>query len=579
MASAPSSSSLLTRITKLFSRSEETPSISVGDATQELPAQRLASLVGAASPPLTGKSADSDEQANNAAIEEYERDAAEAARTEGPSYNDWQEHKAGEYFVSDEQEQEAMNDFFQNNPVEDSLAVDIPAPAALPKTPEDFAKYIDDHAEPTTLAAFQQQFKKIGVADITILSGHTVSADRLRGDVRYNIRPANMDELRPEIAKAAAAGRLPAQGSTVASLGGTVNLDERRDPATPRPLDLLGKSGMMRDATAELLQRRQDEGRSDPGLSKNHKAIIEDFLRQNATPSQVADFQQQLDDKGSATLTLVTAQTITASRTNGPKDLPAVHYDIRPATKEEYEPHLAAIQSKVVADQGAGRAATPQTVTDSIGRQNNYPAAGGKETYLHVNGAQGRDIAQFAGKLTELENTLETKGEASIALAPGVRISGSTGTSSFGEAFQDSFTLEYQNGSQKDLTALLQASIGKSIPQTAQNYLDKQPVAVELSGEQARLLIADAHPNNPPAQARALYAITNTDEPVTILQGSVSLDYSADAQGYFAVMDKEAKPALDQKLTQLQAKEDRKYQPSQQQASSQRNRDNDYERD
>lgn len=581
MASAPSSSSLLSRITKLFSRSDEAASISANDAINQLPAQRLASLVGEASPPLTGKSADSDEQANNAAIEEYERDAAEAARTEGPSYNDWQEYKVGEYFLSDDQEQEAMNDFFQNNPVEDSLAVDIPAPAALPKTPEEFAKFIDDHAEPAALAAFQKQFRAIGVADITVLSGQTVSATKHRGDVSYNIRPATMDELRPEIAKAAASGRLPAPDATVAQQGGTVTLDEGRQPNTTRPLDLSLKSDMMKDATADLLRRRESQGRADPTLSKNHKAIVEDFLAQNATPAQVADFQQQLASNGSATLTLVTAQTITAARTNSPKDLPSTRYGIRPATKEEYQSHLAAIQAKINGEIEARKAATPQVLTDSIGRQNNTPAGfGGTETYLRVTSAQGRQVANFAGKLEELESTLEMKGEAFIQLAPGIRIIGSTDTSSFGEAFADGLTLEYKNESKEDLAGLLKASLGTSIEETAQRYSDKHPVAVLLTGEQARLLIADAHPNNPPAQARALFAITNTEEPVSVLNGSVSLDYSNDAPGYFAVLDKNAKSALDQKLIQLQTREDQKYQSSRQQHPSQRySRDNDYERD
>ena len=580
MASAPSSSSLLSRISKLFSRSEEAPSINADHAAPEAPAQRLAWLIGDASSPLTGKGAEAEEEANDAALEEAERDAAEAARSEEPSYNDWLEHKAGEHFLSDDQEQAAMDTFFENDQRQGATTLPSSSPA-LPRTPEEFAKFIDDHAEPAALAAFQKQFRAIGVADITVLSGQTVSATKHRGDVSYNIRPATMDELRPEIAKAAANGRLPTSDATVAKQGGTVTLDEGRQPNTTRPLDLSLKSEMMKDATADLLRRRESEGRADPALSKNHKAIVEDFLTHKATPAQVADFQQQLASTGAATLTLVTAQTITAARTNGPKDLPSTRYDIRPATKDEYQPHLAAIQTKVNEEIEARKAATPQVFTDSVGRQNNTPGGiSGKDTYLRVTSAQGREVAKFAGKLAELESTLRTEGEAFIQLAPGIRIIGSTDTSSFGETFADGLTLEYKNESQKDFADLLKASLGTSIEETAQHYSDKHPVAVLLTGEQARLLIADAHPNNPPAQARALFAITNTEEPVTVLNGSVSLDYSNDAPGYFAVLDKNAKPALDQKLIQLQTRENQKYQSSRQQQSSQRSsRDDDYERD
>ncbi len=491
MASAPSSANLLSRISRLFSRSEGQVQRLPLEASLN-PAQRLASVMGEASPPLTGGSAALDKEADGAVLENYERELGHQAgehflsdEQEQEAMNDfWEGNKAGEFFLKNEEEQQAKNDVFIKNPVQTSFTTEAAPLPTLPKSPEEFAKFIDDHAEPAALAVFQKQFRAIGVADITVLSGQTVSASKHHGDVSYNIRPATMDELRPEIAKAAASGRLPTPDPTVARQGGTVTLDEGRQPTTPRPIDLSQRSEMMKDAAAKFLRRREIEGRADASLGKNHKAIVEDFLAQNATPAQVADFQQQLDTQGSATLTLVTAQTITATRINGPKDLPSMRYDIRPATREEYQPHLEAVQSKLSA---------------------------------------GKNLRE-ATKLPE--------------------------------------------------------SLGRGVQETAQSKIDKQPVAVLLTGEQARLLIADAHPNDAPAQARALYSITNTAEAVSILEGSVSLDYSDDAQGYFAVMDENTKPALDQKLIQLQTREDQKYQsPQQRQSSQRRGRDDDYERD
>lgn len=109
----------------------------------------------------------------------------------------------------------------------------------------------------------------------------------------------------------------------------------------------------------------------------------------------------------------------------------------------------------------------------------------------------------------------------------------------------------------------------------------KEPIAVRLTGEQTRLLVTNEYPNNVQAQNQALYEITNSDSTVAVLKDTVHLDYSEEDKTYFASLDKDAKPGLDQKLTQLQAEQDRRRQPPPQERERgrQRERTKDYERD
>lgn len=576
MADTSSSSNLLTRITHLFAKPDRHEPAQPEAA--QTASQRLATVTQSQAERPVASAVSAEGAANDADLEAYENEAAEEARSYEPSHDDWLEHAAGESFLNPEQEDAARDTFFgrKNQSEATSKADPSPGAAGLPKTPEEFVKFIDAHAEPTALAAFNKQYRAIGVADITVISGQTITANKIRGEVSYNVRPATMEELRPEIAKAAAAGRLPEQSATVGSQGKQVILNEGRNPPTPRPLDLFAKSELMKEATQQLLERRAAEGRPDPSLSKNHKAIVEDFLTRNATAEQVTDFQQQLDTKGTATLTLVNAQTITATRTKGPQDLPAVRYDIRPATLAEYQPHLTAIQ-QMSANQGATpRTEANETVTDSVGRKNNRRE--GDKIYLTPTAADGNAIIRHAGKLSDLEQ-MRREGDGQLKLAPGVEVMVWTDTSAFGNAFNIPFTIAYNDSSQQTLANMLQAATGKNIQDTAKAYLDATPIAVILTADQTRHLIEEAHPHDVRAQAKAMHDITNTMNTVTVLNNTVSLDYSDNVPGYFAVLDKDAKPALDQKLTQLQAKQDRERTQSQKQyAPARRDRD-DYERD
>ncbi len=117
--------------------------------------------------------------------------------------------------------------------------------------------------------------------------------------------------------------------------------------------------------------------------------------------------------------------------------------------------------------------------------------------------------------------------------------------------------------------------------QQKQKPLEAEPLAVRLTDEQTRLLVTNEYPNNVQAQNQALYNITNSDQTVSVLKDTINLDYSKENNTYFASLDKDAKPALDQKLTQLQAEQDRKRQPPPQERekSRQRDRSKDYERD
>ena len=139
------------------------------------------------------------------------------------------------------------------------------------------------------------------------------------------------------------------------------------------------------------------------------------------------------------------------------------------------------------------------------------------------------------------------------------------------EAIEKAIKVKAKEQEQADLQA----------DQQKQKPLEGEPLAVRLTDEQTRLLIANEYPNNVQAQNQAIYNITNTDQPVSVLRDTVNLDYSDENNTYFASLDKDAKPALDQKLTQLLAEQERKRQPPPQERekSRQRERSKDYERE
>lgn len=89
------------------------------------------------------------------------------------------------------------------------------------------------------------------------------------------------------------------------------------------------------------------------------------------------------------------------------------------------------------------------------------------------------------------------------------------------------------------------------------NFDSKEPIAVRLTEEQTKLLLSAEYPNNSQQQTTALYNIYSGNEPVDVMNERVALDYSEDEKSFFATLDKNEKPALDAKLTQLQAEKQR----------------------
>jgi hypothetical protein len=75
--------------------------------------------------------------------------------------------------------------------------------------------------------------------------------------------------------------------------------------------------------------------------------------------------------------------------------------------------------------------------------------------------------------------------------------------------------------------------------------------------EQTKLLLSAEYPNNTQQQTTALYNIYSGNAPVDVMNESVALDYSEDQKSFFATLDKDEKPALDAKLTQLQTEKER----------------------
>jgi fido (protein-threonine AMPylation protein) len=85
------------------------------------------------------------------------------------------------------------------------------------------------------------------------------------------------------------------------------------------------------------------------------------------------------------------------------------------------------------------------------------------------------------------------------------------------------------------------------------NFISKEPIAVRLTEEQAKLLLSAEYPNDAIQQDQALADIQSGTRAIDVMNIRVGLDYSEELGTYFATLAVEEKPALDQKLTQLQA--------------------------
>jgi hypothetical protein len=82
---------------------------------------------------------------------------------------------------------------------------------------------------------------------------------------------------------------------------------------------------------------------------------------------------------------------------------------------------------------------------------------------------------------------------------------------------------------------------------------EHEAIAVRLTEEQTKLLLSNAYPDSSRAQTTALYNIYTANDDVNVMNEAVKLDYSDDQQSFFATLHRDEKPALDQKLTELQA--------------------------
>lgn len=86
---------------------------------------------------------------------------------------------------------------------------------------------------------------------------------------------------------------------------------------------------------------------------------------------------------------------------------------------------------------------------------------------------------------------------------------------------------------------------------------ERESIAVELTEEQTKLLLSAEYPNDGASQKTALNNIYDGADKVSVMNESVLLDYSHDQKTFFAELERDEKPALDAKLTQLQADRER----------------------
>ena len=150
-------------------------------------------------------------------------------------------------------------------------------------------------------------------------------------------------------------------------------------------------------------------------------------------------------------------------------------------------------------------------------------------------------IQQFENRLQEIENEL-LKGVKEI--------------DEIGDCNDD--TLEQVAGSPAS-----SAAIDKHISPAPKSTLKetritdlattKQPIAIRLTEEQTKLLLAAEYPNNTRQQNAALNSIYTGSAPINVMNETIALDYSEAQKSFFATLDKDLKPTLDQTLTQLQS--------------------------
>ena len=89
----------------------------------------------------------------------------------------------------------------------------------------------------------------------------------------------------------------------------------------------------------------------------------------------------------------------------------------------------------------------------------------------------------------------------------------------------------------------------------------KEAIAIGLTEEQARLLLSSEYPNDIRARTTALYNIVVEGQSVDIMHESVALDYEHNIKQFYASLDRDERPALEQKLNQLVADNRRAAQP------------------
>jgi hypothetical protein len=90
---------------------------------------------------------------------------------------------------------------------------------------------------------------------------------------------------------------------------------------------------------------------------------------------------------------------------------------------------------------------------------------------------------------------------------------------------------------------------------------DKEPIALALTEEQARLLISAEYPNDIRAQTTALYDVVVQGKSVDVMNESVALDYEHNIKQFYVALDRSERPSLEQKLNLLVAENRKAVQP------------------
>lgn len=111
------------------------------------------------------------------------------------------------------------------------------------------------------------------------------------------------------------------------------------------------------------------------------------------------------------------------------------------------------------------------------------------------------------------------------------------------------------------LKARQEASIEDTQHEAIAGDTEKETIALALTEEQARLLISSEYPNDIRARTTALYNIVVEGKSVDVMHESVALDYEHNIKQFYAALDRDERPALEQKLTQLVAENRKIAQP------------------